>query len=887
MNAKHIFNKMFANILSIVAILAIAFPAMGSVSAEESVFLESSHDGAWGEVIASGCDANGWAVDPDNRLWDVQIQVFSDGLFVAESIADVPRGLPEELCPDGKCGFHVPLSGLIEAGVPHEISVQAYDPETDQWLDLGGTPKSLTCWGYPEGFHDGVEGETDDVNSCSAFGWVSDPDDRDRDLEVQILADGEIVAVTSANQIREDLDVCPDGSCAFNVSLWGLISPDEEHQIIAQAYDEETDAWYDLGETGKSLTCDVTPPPDPWFTVFPEQGFVEGWNWPLGATLLLTIDNGDGGHYSATETSIITPWDSESNSTWVWFDFSEDFTVQLSGVVTVSLLGSGMLEQTHIVQNLSVTIVDQMDDTVKGVADLGAKVHVWPYAGQEQLAIAKTKGNAAGKWNADLSGIYDLAPGECGRSEIYDESGNRTAVDWCVPSTRFTVWPEWNYLEGYEWPARDEVSISVAGKEEACSTEVTPAFPEWDPWNTFFSVNFPEGCNLEAGDLITLSSETFNLIHQIQDLAITNVDLEYDTVEDMAVFDSEQYILHTWVHDADGSYMQLPADSGDWLADFGSSGFDLQPGMGGRVELVDLASNATAVDWHIPLPSFAAYMPSAIEGYDWPMGHEITLTINGDEYIAHATSEQRPDFPDGETRVLFELWRDEFSMETGDHILMTDEILNFTKELYVADLQVAAFNLIDRTVSGVYDPDRSFWTQLEGQDPLGINFEGNTWAATFADMTPGTWGYVAQDDWDHDGTVWDFQVPDTYVAVANHEDWIDSGIAVSAGQSFTIEAFGLMNPCLDTYPNGSEICIFYTPVGGEWAVPDENEYGIFPGPGLPFMALLGRIGDDGEPFYVGEGGSFTVDQNGRLWFTPNDNLRTDNQGAYGVLVWLE
>ena len=95
-----------------------------------------------------------------------------------------------------------------------------------------------------------------------------------------------------------------------------------------------------------------------------------------------------------------------------------------------------------------------------------------------------------------------------------------------------------------------------------------------------------------------------------------------------------------------------------------------------------------------------------------------------------------------------------------------------------------------------------------------------------------------------------------------------------------------MDPCSDTYPNGAEICIFYTPIGGEGVVPYENEFGIFPGPGLPFMALLGRIGD-GEPFYVGEGGTFTAEQDGALWFTPNDNLRTDNQGAYGVLVWLE
>ena len=151
----------------------------------------------------------------------------------------------------------------------------------------------------------------------------------------------------------------------------------------------------------------------PWFTVFPEQGVVEGWNWPLGAELLLTIN---GQVYSTTETSIITPWDPENDTTWVWIDFSEAYTVQPGDVVTISLFASGEMEQTHTVRNLSVTQVDQLEDTVKGIADPGAEVHVWPYAtGQERLAVAKEKGNAAGKWNADLSGVFDLVPGECGR----------------------------------------------------------------------------------------------------------------------------------------------------------------------------------------------------------------------------------------------------------------------------------------------------------------------------------------------------------------------------------------------------------------------------------------------------------------------------------------
>jgi len=610
----------------------------------------------------------------------------------------------------------------------------------------------------------------------------------------------------------------------------------------------------------------------PTFVAY-KPGAIEGYDWPVGDLITININYDE---YTAQAISEQAP-DAPEGVTRVLFElWRDDFFIEADDYIVMT---NGDFTKDVVVTNLAVTDIDVSTFTVSGIYDPMYNLWTWLYDLEGQVPVMDPD---TGTW---ISTFSELPSGAWGGATQWDEDGDGTSIDFQVPNTRFTVWPEWNYLEGYEWPEGVDVSISVSDKE-ACSTDATSAFPEWDPWNTFFSVNFPEDCDIGMGDFVTLSYGMLSLTHQIQELTITDVNLEFDTVIGTAAFDPEQYLLHTWIHDVDGSYMQLSAEDGNWLSDFGYLGFDLQPGMGGRVELVDQASNATAVDWHIPLPSFAAYMPSTIEGYDWPMGHTIALNINDGEYTALAISEQRPDFPDGETRVLFELWMDEFSMKTGDHILMTDEALNFTKELYVADLQVTAFNLVDKTVSGFYDPDRSFWTQLDGQDPVDIIFNGNTWVAAFPDMLPGTWGYVAQDDDDHDGTVWDFQVPDTYVAIANQPDWVDAGIFITAGKPFTVEAFGLMNPCSDTYPNGSEICIFYTPVGGEWAVPYENDFGIFPGPGLPFMALLGRIGD-GEPFYVGAGDTFIAEQDGMLWLTPNDNLRTDNQGVYSVLVWLE
>ena len=71
-------------------------------------------------------------------------------------------------------------------------------------------------------------------------------------------------------------------------------------------------------------------------------------------------------------------------------------------------------------------------------------------------------------------------------------------------------------------------------------------------------------------------------------------------------------------------------------------------------------------------PTFDVYVPGVIEGHDWPLGNTITVNINDGEYIAQANSEQRPGVSPGETRVLFDLREENFSIEAGDHIVMTD-----------------------------------------------------------------------------------------------------------------------------------------------------------------------------------------------------------------------
>jgi putative spermidine/putrescine transport system substrate-binding protein len=158
-----------------------------------------------------------------------------------------------------------------------------------------------------------------------------------------------------------------------------------------------------------------------------------------------------------------------------------------------------------------------------------------------------------------------------------------------------------------------------------------------------------------------------------------------------------------------------------------------------------------------PPPTFVAYVPGAIEGYGWPLGDTIGININGGQFTAEAVSEQRPEFPEGETRVLFV----DLSLQAGDRIVMTDTVTGVAKDTVVTNLAVTGFDLGAGTVSGDFDPSFSLclWVWLYDGEGQELCPETGTWMATFDPLPPGAWGGATQWEADGDGTSIDFQVP--------------------------------------------------------------------------------------------------------------------------------
>ena len=109
---------------------------------------DGHHDNFGGTQSPFFCRAEGWAADPDDPSLQLNIRILSDGLEVAQTVADAfrPDLATARVCTDGTCSFSLNLWGLIAPDADHVITVQAQDAQTGEWSNLYDTPKTLNCF---------------------------------------------------------------------------------------------------------------------------------------------------------------------------------------------------------------------------------------------------------------------------------------------------------------------------------------------------------------------------------------------------------------------------------------------------------------------------------------------------------------------------------------------------------------------------------------------------------------------------------------------------------------------------------------------------------------------------------------------------------------------
>lgn len=111
------------------------------------------------------------------------------------------------------------------------------------------------------------------------------------------------------------------------------------------------------------------------------------------------------------------------------------------------------------------------------------------------------------------------------------------------------------------------------------------------------------------------------------------------------------------------------------------------------------------------------------------------------------------------------------------------------------------------------------------------------------------------------------------VSVDSSVGWKDSGIEVRAGQTLYFSATGRVRwgPGRQDGPSGEG----HSPYNATRPIP-----------GRPAAALIGRVGESNDHFFIGdEQGAIRVQSAGRLYLGINDDYLQDNSGSFRVTVY--
>jgi hypothetical protein len=104
--------------------------------------------------------------------------------------------------------------------------------------------------------------------------------------------------------------------------------------------------------------------------------------------------------------------------------------------------------------------------------------------------------------------------------------------------------------------------------------------------------------------------------------------------------------------------------------------------------------------------------------------------------------------------------------------------------------------------------------------------------------------------------------------------WTDTGLYLKKGQLITVGASGIMN----WYTGSCGGKCLSTPAG--IPCPDGGAKRL----GLTCLSLIGRVGQDGRPFDVGEALTFTAPTPGEFLLGVNDDYLPDNTGSWTAIV---
>ncbi len=269
-------------------------------------------------------------------------------------------------------------------------------------------------------------------------------------------------------------------------------------------------------------------------------------------------------------------------------------------------LSSGDLTRNLVVTALNVTEVDIKTDTIMGTSDVSTPVWITVFFdGGQNNRLATV---IDGVWIADFklaegaNSAYDLIATDQGTALQSDEDGDCIIISWRAPNPELVIYPDTDFLSGYEWKANSTVNISVYTNGIDFL-----AFQALVDSTGYFEKNFSAlGVDLQGGQKVLVSDSMTDRECIISSIRVIAIDIEKDLI--YGYIEPNAYV-QVIIMTPEGPIFREPITDADglWVADFSvpyvdtrdncNPTFDIVSNTQGAVRNYDGYYNATICEW--------------------------------------------------------------------------------------------------------------------------------------------------------------------------------------------------------------------------------------------------------------------------------------------------
>lgn len=488
------------------------------------------------------------------------------------------------------------------------------------------------------------------------------------------------------------------------------------------------------------------------------RGEIQGYGWPAGATVHLTIDDpatpGEPDYLAADQV-----FDEDGHGT---FGLEEipGFAFQTGYIIR---MWDGTTDLSHTVTALCATRVNVITDQVSGTAEPGSTLEI-----SVESEYRTTLVDPSGNWTEDFSvadnegeTVIDILPGMHIMGS-QSNGGGVTGFSWHVNNPWFYVFlgkdSRIDDIHGYDWPLNLPVTLTLTHPGAGSPYYTIDKYMEVQFWGgnkqLFYDL---DGVIASTGDIVTMSDGfTADLTHTIASLHVYSV----NTITNSVIGTAEPGSIVRV--DTDSAYRnETAAADGSWVAHFSVLGnepeeeiADITPGSKVHISQSN-GGGTTDLPWDILNPCFDVWLNpdgtlQALPAYGWPTGLPVTIRMFHEGVMYYTDTMYPNDNGYGSFNT------EGVTIAPGDYVTMTDGVTAMLSHT-ITWLTVSGVNIDTDIITGSAVPGSTVHVSVENNPAFrdviaGVN---GVWSADFSvtgdepgeevfDITPGLWLQIYQ-----------------------------------------------------------------------------------------------------------------------------------------------